>query len=150
MKVKKATRIARRGDALVQVGALPYRRVGESGAVEFLLLTSRETKRFVIPKGWRMKGRSDPQAAAREAAQEAGVEGHVDPAPIGTYRYWKRLRRAFVQVRVTVFGLEVEVELANWRERRQRSRQWLTREEAMTLLDEPELVTLIAGFVPAE
>jgi 8-oxo-dGTP pyrophosphatase MutT (NUDIX family) len=149
MKGKKATRTARRGDALVQVGALPYRRV-DSGAVEFLLLTSRETKRFIIPKGWRMKGRSDPQAAAREAAQEAGVEGRIDPAPIGTYRYWKRLKRAFVPVRVTVFGLEVEVELEKWRERRQRSRQWLSREQAMALLDEPELVTLIAGFSPRE
>jgi 8-oxo-dGTP pyrophosphatase MutT (NUDIX family) len=147
MKGKKATRIARRGDALVQVGALPYRRV-DSGPVEFLLLTSRETRRFVIPKGWRMKGRSDPQAAAREAAQEAGVKGRVDPAPIGTYSYWKRLKNAFVPVRVTVFGLEVEVELANWRERRERTRQWLTREQAMSLLDEPELVTLIAGFTP--
>jgi 8-oxo-dGTP pyrophosphatase MutT (NUDIX family) len=149
MKGKKATRIARRGDALVQVGALPYRHV-DSGPVEFLLLTSRETKRFIIPKGWRMKGRSDAQAAAREAAEEAGVEGRVDPAPIGTYRYWKRLRRAFVPVRVIVFGLLVEVELEKWRERRQRSRQWLTREQAMALLDEPELVTLIAGFSPSE
>jgi 8-oxo-dGTP pyrophosphatase MutT (NUDIX family) len=149
MKGKKATRIARRGDALVQVGALPYRRT-DSGSLEFLLLTSRETRRFIIPKGWRMKGRSDPHAAAREAAQEAGVEGRIDPEPIGTYRYWKRLKRAFVPVRVTVFGLEVEVELANWRERPQRTRQWLTREAAIALLDEPELVTLIAGFAPAE
>jgi 8-oxo-dGTP pyrophosphatase MutT (NUDIX family) len=147
MKGKKATRIARRGDALAQVGALPYRHV-DSGAIEFLLLTSRETKRFVIPKGWRMKGKSDPHAAAVEAAQEAGVKGRIDPAPAGTYSYWKRLKRVFVPVRVTVFGLEVDVELPNWKERRQRTRQWLTREEALSLVDEPELVTLIAGFAP--
>jgi len=101
MKLKKATRIARRGGALAQVAALPYRR-GASGVVHFMLLTSRETKRFVIPKGWRMKGKSEPQAAALEAGQEAGVSGRVDPVPIGTYSYWKRLRRAFLPVRVTV------------------------------------------------
>ena len=70
MKSKKAEKIARRGEMLDQIGALPYRR-GPSGAVEFLLLTSRGTRRFVIPKGWRIKGKSDSQAAAVEARQEA-------------------------------------------------------------------------------
>lgn len=147
MKLKKATRIARRGGALAQVAALPYRR-GAAGVVDFMLLTSRETKRFVIPKGWRMKGRSEPQAAALEAGQEAGIRGRVDPVPIGTYHYWKRLRRAFLPVRVTVYGLEVEAELDEWKERGERSREWLTREQAISLVDEPELVTLIAGFTP--
>ena len=147
MKLKKATKIARRGGVLSQVAALPYRRSG-AATVHFLLLTSRETKRFVIPKGWRMKGKSDAQAAAREAGQEAGVGGRIDPVPIGTYRYWKRLRRTFVPVSVTVYGLEVEDELDDWKERKQRSREWLTREQAISLVDEPELVTLIAGFTP--
>jgi 8-oxo-dGTP pyrophosphatase MutT (NUDIX family) len=147
MKLKKATKIARRGGALAQVAALPYRRSGPD-AVHFLLLTSRETKRFVIPKGWRMKGKSEAQAAALEAGQEAGVDGRIDPVPLGTYRYWKRLRRAFVPVSVTVYGLEVEDERDDWKERDERSREWLTREQAISLVDEPELVTLIAGFAP--
>ena len=122
----------------------------EIEAVPTLLIFSggRETKRFVIPKGWRMKGKSDAQAAAREAGQEAGVGGRIDPVPIGTYRYWKRLRRTFVPVSVTVYGLEVEDELDDWKERGERSREWLTREQAISLVDEPELVTLIAGFTP--
>lgn len=147
MKYKKATKIARRGGALAQVAALPYRR-SRSGAVDFLLLTSRETKRFVIPKGWRMKGKSDAQAAALEAGEEAGVGGRIDPVPVGTYRYWKRLRRAFVPVSVTVYGLEVEDVLDDWKESKERSREWLSREQAISLVDEPELVTLIAGFSP--
>jgi len=145
MKTKRAKKIARRGDALGQVGALPYRR-RPSGELEFLLLTSRQTHRFVIPKGWRMKGKADPQAAAMEAEQEAGVTGRVDPTPVGTYRYWKRLRNAFVPVRVIVYALEVEAELADWKERRQRKRQWLTLDQAASLVDEPELVSLIANF----
>jgi 8-oxo-dGTP pyrophosphatase MutT (NUDIX family) len=145
MKSKKATKIARRGDMLGQVGALPYRR-GPSGKVEFLLLTSRETRRFVIPKGWRMQGKSDPQAAALEAKQEAGVKGRIDPTAIGSYQYWKRLGKAFVSVNVVVYALEVETESPKWKEARQRQKQWLTAEQAAALVDEPELVSLIAGF----
>jgi|SRR4051794_19248348 8-oxo-dGTP pyrophosphatase MutT (NUDIX family) len=148
MKQKKAVRIARRGDALVQVAALPWRRA-LSGEIEFLLLTSRETERIIIPKGWRMKGKSDAAAAAREAEQEAGVLGRVDAAPLGTYRYWKRIKKAFVPVRVAVFALEVETEMLKWKEQRQRRKQWLTRQQAATLVDEPELVSLIEGFTPA-
>jgi len=130
---------------LGQVGALPYRR-GASGRLEFLLLTSRGTRRFVIPKGWRMKGKSDSQAAALEAKQEAGVKGRIDPATIGSYQYWKRLGKAFVPVKVVVYALEVETEAPKWREASQRERQWLTAEQAAALVDEPELVSLIAGF----
>src|SRR4051794_35685821 len=148
VKSKKATKIARRGEMLDQVGALPYRR-GPSGKIEFLLVTSRGTRRFVIPKGWRMKGKSDSQAAALEARQEAGVRGRIDPAAIGSYQYWKRLGRAFVPVNVAVYALEVETESPKWREAGQREKQWLTAEQAAMLVDEPELVSLIAGFTPS-
>jgi 8-oxo-dGTP pyrophosphatase MutT (NUDIX family) len=145
MKSKKAEKIARRGKMLGQVGALPYRR-GPSGAVEFLLLTSRGTRRFVIPKGWRIKGKSDSQAAAVEARQEAGVKGRVSPAAIGSYQYWKRLGKAFVPINVAVYALEVETESQKWKEAGQRQKQWLTAKQAAALVDEPELVSLIGGF----
>jgi 8-oxo-dGTP pyrophosphatase MutT (NUDIX family) len=148
VKSKKATKIARRGEMLDQVGALPYRR-DPSGKIEFLLVTSRGTRRFVIPKGWRMKGKSDSQAAALEARQEAGVRGRINPAAIGSYQYWKRLGRAFVPVNVAVYALEVETESPKWREAGQREKQWLTAEQAAMLVDEPELVSLIAGFTPS-
>lgn len=95
MKQKKAAALIKRGKTLKQVGVLPYRRL-PSGEAEFLLITSRGTQRFVIPKGWRMKGKPDWKAAAIEAEQEAGVLGETDRNPIGQYRYWKRLRSAFV------------------------------------------------------
>lgn len=146
MKARKAKKVARRGDALVQVGALPFRRTDDG--VEFMLLTSRETSRFIIPKGWRMKGKGDPQAAAKEAEQEAGVTGQIRSDPVGTYRYWKRLKNAFVQVRVSVYALEVEATLPNWKERGQRRRQWLKPDQAVRLVDEPELVSLLQDFRP--
>jgi 8-oxo-dGTP pyrophosphatase MutT (NUDIX family) len=149
MKAKKAKKIARKGKVLHQVGALPYRRV-DAGAVEFLLLTSRTTRRFIIPKGWQMKGRTDQQAAALEAKQEAGVTGRIDPTPVGAYQYWKRLKNAFVPIKVTVYSLEVEAELSNWKERQQRQRKWLTSDEAASLVDEPGLVSLLAAFSPRD
>jgi 8-oxo-dGTP pyrophosphatase MutT (NUDIX family) len=149
MKTKKAKKIARKGHPIHQVAALPYRQP-YPGAVEFLLLTSRGTRRFLIPKGWEMKGKTPQQAAAIEAKQEAGVTGWIDPTPIGAYQYWKRLKNAFVPVNVTVYALEVEAELSNWKERSQRQRRWLTSHEAASLVDEPGLVSLLAGFRPRE
>ncbi|MDW6021005.1 NUDIX hydrolase [Mesorhizobium sp. BAC0120] len=149
MKTKKAKKIARKGHPIHQVAALPYRRP-YAGAVEFLLLTSRNTRRFLIPKGWTMKGKTPQEAAAIEAQQEAGVTGRIDPTPIGAYQYWKRMKNAFVPVHVTVYALEVETELSNWKERRQRQRKWLTSHEAASLVDEPGLVSLLAGFQPQD
>src|SRR5580658_9664578 len=71
----------------LQIAALPSRRTA-AGGVEVLLITSRETGRFIIPKGWPMKQLSDPDAAAREAYEEAGVVGKVKRKPIGDYFYW--------------------------------------------------------------
>lgn len=147
MKEKKATTRARRGKSIRQVAALPFRRAA-SGEIEFLILTSRTTRRFVIPKGWPMKGLSDAAAAATEASDEAGVSGEVSAAPIGSYRYWKRLRSAFIPIDVAVFALHVTDELANWAERRQRQKQWIRREEAVRLIDEPDLASLMAAFEP--
>lgn len=74
---------------LTQIAALPLT-VGDDGNVRVLLLTSRETKRWVIPKGWPMKGRKPYEAAAQEALEEAGVIGHTKKNPIGSYVYFKR------------------------------------------------------------
>lgn len=142
IKQKKAVWRARKGRSIRQVGALPYRRSGV-GDVEFLLITSRETRRFLIPKGWPIRGLKDWDAAALEARQEAGVAGAVEPAPIGSYRYWKRMKSAFVPIEVVVYPLLVTEELADWRERDQRAREWLGYEQARAIVDEPELVTLM-------
>ncbi len=130
-----------------QVAALPWRR-GTDG-LEILLITSRETHRWVTPKGGRMTGRTDPEAAAQEALEEAGVEGVVDERPLGQFRYLKRLkRRAPRWLAVDVYGLQVTAEHDDWKERAERERVWLPREEAARRVDELELKALIAAFDP--
>ena len=130
-----------------QVAALPWRN-GDAG-VEVLLVTSRETRRWVTPKGGRMTGRTDPEAAAQEALEEAGVEGVVDERPLGQFRYLKTLkRRAARWLLVDVYGLRVTAEHDDWKERAERERVWLSREEAADRVDEPELKALISAFDP--
>lgn len=130
-----------------QVAALPWRR-GRDG-VEILLVTSRETRRWVTPKGGRMSGKTDAEAAAQEALEEAGVEGVVGKRPLGSFRYLKVLkRRASRWCAVDLYGLEVTVEHPDWKERAERERVWLSRDEAARLVDEPDLKALIAAFEP--
>lgn len=128
-----------------QVAALPWRR-SEAG-IEILLVTSRETRRWVTPKGGRMPGKTDAEAAAQEALEEAGVEGRVAHDPLGTFRYLKVLkRRAPRWCVVSVYALEVRVQHDDWHERGQRERTWIGRDEAVRRVDEPDLKALIAAF----
>jgi 8-oxo-dGTP pyrophosphatase MutT (NUDIX family) len=128
-----------------QVAALPWRR-GVNG-LEILLVTSRETRRWVTPKGGRMPGRTDAESAALEALEEAGVEGVMTGAPIGTFRYLKVLkRRAPRWCVVALHALEVRVEHPVWQEQAERQRVWVSRDEAVLRVDEPDLKALIAAF----
>ena len=132
-----------------QVAALCWR-AGQGGAVEVLLVTSRDTGRWVTPKGGRMPGLSDARAAALEALEEAGVEGEVAEPPVGTFRYLKRLkRRAPRPTEVTVFALRVDQELADWKEAAQRTRRWFSVEEAVAVVEETDLQALIRTFAAA-
>jgi 8-oxo-dGTP pyrophosphatase MutT (NUDIX family) len=147
LKKKKIEKQARRGRLIRQVAALPYRHVADGGT-EILLLTSRQTRRFVLPKGWPVKGRRDCEAAAQEAREEAGVVGTFSEQPVGRFRYWKRLKGSFVPVTVDVYPLHVERELDQWKERKSRRRAWLTLDKAVLLIDEPELVSILESKVP--
>ena len=128
-----------------QVAALPVR-VDDEGRVHVLLITSRETQRFIIPKGWPMKGRKDHQAAAIEAQQEAGIIGRIQKKPVGSYTYWKRRAEHFDYCRVKVFLLEFRHQLPDWREKAQRRGAWLLADEAANLVDEPGLVQIVQGL----
>ncbi|WP_374470290.1 NUDIX hydrolase [Phenylobacterium sp.] len=131
-----------------QYAALPWRRAAD-GAVEVLLITSRETRRWVIPKGWPIKGLKSPKSAAREAYEEAGVTGDVAKKKLGVYHYDKRLASGRMQhVKVTVFPLRVEAEADAWPEQGQREKLWTRVEDAAPRVDEPELQALIAAFRP--
>lgn len=130
-----------------QVAALPWRRAGDG--IEILLVTSRETRRWVTPKGGRIAGKTDAASAAQEALEEAGVEGVVTETPIGTFRYLKVLkRRAPRWCVVAVHALEVRVEHPVWQEQAERDRVWMSAERAAASVGEADLAEIIRDFQP--
>jgi len=103
--------------ALKQVAALPFIRHPD-GALEVLLITSRETQRWIIPKGWPKRGLRPHKSAAIEARQEAGLLGRVGKKPLGSYRYLKQMSELkTIECTVTVFPMEVEAQQLKWSER---------------------------------
>jgi 8-oxo-dGTP pyrophosphatase MutT (NUDIX family) len=133
--------------ARMQYGALCWR--GGAVGVEILLITSRDTGRWVIPKGWPMPGLAPEAAAAQEAWEEAGVEGVMEPVCLGRYGYQKCLTEvAQVPCAVAVYGLQVAREAEKFPEAKVRTRQWVPQSQAATMVNEPDLGALIAGFVP--
>jgi len=128
----------------MQVGALAIR-IGDGGAPEVLLVTSRETKRWVIPKGWPMKGKKNWEAAATEASEEAGIVGKVRKKPIGDYLYFKRRAAHFDLCKVEVYLLDVEKRLTSYKEQGQRETRWFPLDEAADLVDEQGLSALLRG-----
>lgn len=144
---KIAVEGAASGPTRMQYGALCWRE-GVAG-VEVLLITSRDTGRWVIPKGWPMAGLAPETAAAREAWEEAGVEGVVSPVCIGRFGYHKGLSvTTSVPCAVAVFGLRVARLAEKFPESKARHRQWFTLPEAADLVHEADLSRLIAGFAP--
>lgn len=145
-KDRRSAAQGRRTDRLVQFAALAWR-PAEGGGVDILLITSRETRRWVIPKGWPIKGLKPHQAAAREAWEEAGVEGRTGALKIGAFDYDKRLSSGALQpVRVEVYPLRVETVHEKWPEAHQRERAWVTPDEAARRVDEPGLSRLLDRF----
>ncbi|RUW73234.1 MULTISPECIES: NUDIX hydrolase [unclassified Mesorhizobium] len=139
---KTAVRKAKKGERIRQVAAIPFR-LDAGGDMEVMLVTSRTTRRFIVPKGWPMKGKSGRKAAMIEAREEAGVLGDILKQPAGTYSYWKRLASRFVRVDVVVYLLNVTEELPRWMEAGTRQRAWLAPADAALLIDEPDLSTLL-------
>lgn len=125
-----------------QVAALPLRLTPE-GRIEVLLITSRETGRWVIPKGNPMKGRKRREVAGIEAHEEAGIAGTVEPGPWRSFEYWKRRDDGFVLCRVAVFLMLVNRMEPDWKEATQRQRMWLPARIAARLVLEPGLQALI-------
>ena len=128
-----------------QVAALPLRRT-KNGALEIMLVTSRRTGRWIIPKGWPSKKLDDCSAAAREARQEAGVKGKIAKEALGSYRYVKPELGDASPIDVTVFLLAVLKQCKRWREKRQRRRAWFDVLDAAGKIQDPELSSLIGAL----
>ena len=130
-----------------QFGALCWRVQGDK--LEFLLITSRQRKRWIIPKGWPVDGATPAEAAETEAWEEAGVKGKTAPVCLGIYSYTKYLDgREQLPCVVAVFPVRAKRLAANYPERSERRRKWFSRKKAAKLVDEPELANMIRGFDP--
>ncbi|HEX8126368.1 MAG TPA: NUDIX hydrolase [Allosphingosinicella sp.] len=128
---------------LTQYGVLPVRRAADGG-FEVLLITSRETRRWVVPRGNPIAGKSPVESAAQEAFEEAGIVGPVEAEPIGLYSYEKRRRSgASVPASVQLFRMTVAEERDSWPEKDQRERRWFAAAEAAAAVHEAELAELI-------
>jgi 8-oxo-dGTP pyrophosphatase MutT (NUDIX family) len=127
----------------LQYGALPYR-ISSGRQTEFMLLTSRETRRWIIPKGWPKKGKSPHRSAAREAFEEAGVLGAVGRRPVGSFSYEKRLKNGgSVECEVRVFPLEVRRQSKEWPEKQERRVKWLSASKAVEKVKDRALSKII-------
>ena len=128
--------------AVPQAAAVPLR-VGASGRVEVLLVTSRKGGRWIVPKGMTWF-RRDPSATARsEAYEEAGVGGELSREAVGFYEYRKRAAR----YRVAVYLMRVTREYDDWPERELRRRRWASRRDAQRLVKRKELRALIGEAI---
>ena len=127
----------------MQYAALPYR-VGAAGAIEVMLLTSRQTKRWVVPKGWPMKGKRPWRVAEIEAREEAGIIGRAAKTSIGSYHYSKDMSDGELRLlAVEVFPVLVRTELQEWREAHERTRAWHSVADATSLVSDGGLALLI-------
>jgi len=127
----------------VQYAALPYR-VSTRARTEFMLITSRETRRWIIPKGWPQKGRAPHRSAASEAFEEAGVVGKVGKQSDGYFLYEKQLKNGGVALcKVRVFALQVQHQSSTWPEKKERRVQWLSARRAANAVKDPSLREII-------
>lgn len=129
-------------DLRTQFAALCWRRRKDS--IDILVITTRTTGRWVIPKGWPMDGRSPAQSAAIEAMEEAGVRGIASERCIGVFTYLKDTADGDLPVAVAVFPVEVTELLDEWPERKLRRRRWMSLKKASKAVSDPELARLIA------
>jgi 8-oxo-dGTP pyrophosphatase MutT (NUDIX family) len=133
----------------VQYGALPYR-FTPTAALEILVVTTRQSRQWIVPKGWPIKRLSPAKSAAREAFEEAGVRGKIGARALGVFRYKKGANGngngSDPDYEVKIFPLLVRRQSATWPEFGQRVVQWVDPEKAIALIRDPELKTIVEKF----
>lgn len=133
-------------DVRTQFAALCYRI--KNGELEICMVTSRRSKRWILPKGWPMHKQTPANAAATEAWEEAGVIGTAIDHCLGAYSYVKPLSDNPTQVVVMVYPVAVSEVAQKWPEKSQRKRKWVSPKKAAKKLQEPELRRIVATFDP--
>lgn len=129
-----------------QIAALPMRWT-KSGKIQVLMVTSRDSGRWLMPKGWTMNGKKPWAAAEIEALEEAGALGHIGREVIGQYSYKKKLSNGHsLLCGVDVYPMMVERLKSNWKERAERKRKWFSAKGAAKRVSEPELAELLKSL----
>lgn len=130
-----------------QIAALPIR-FEKDGTIRVLMVTSRGTGRWVMPKGWTMDGKKPWRAAEIEALEEAGAVGEIGTEPLGDYGYLKKLDEGTsIPVQVRLYPMIVERLKKRWKERHERQRRWFTLKGAAKRVNEPELRALLLSLI---
>jgi 8-oxo-dGTP pyrophosphatase MutT (NUDIX family) len=131
---------------LRQVAALPWRQEND-GTISVLLVTSRTNKKWILPKGWGMHGKTDAETAQQEALEEAGIEGVMSSSPVGSYAYIKLFDDGSTKAaQAIVFSMLVTRQFRKWPERGQRRRKWVTAEQAAAMVFERGLSRFLTGL----
>jgi len=144
-----AVEIDDKRDLRSQFGALCYRM--KKGKPQILLITSRRTRRWIIPKGWPMEGKTPGDSALREAWEEAGVKGRVTGGCLSIYSYTKGISASDkLPCVVMVFPVKVEKLRDEYPEAGQRKRRWMSFKKAAKLVMEPELAHMLKKFDPSK
>lgn len=135
-------------NAATQVAALCWRLRG--GQMQVLLITSRGTGRWIVPKGWQIAGQDGPTSALIEAWEEAGVRGDVTEPPVGVYSYVKLMADGGMRpLLATLYPVRVRALLKSWPEMGERRRKWMSPRKAAARVAEPELAELLLAFAKA-
>jgi 8-oxo-dGTP pyrophosphatase MutT (NUDIX family) len=135
-------------DVRTQFAALCYRE--EDDKVKVLMVTSRRTGRWIIPKGWPQDGKTPIESALIEAWEEAGVKGRVTGDCLGLFSYQKNIEDDDdLPCVAMVYPVKVKSLSVHYPEKGQRKRRWMTLKKAAERVDEPELARLLKTFEPS-
>lgn len=146
-QVPIALRSRRKSDVRTQFAALCYRIRNDKP--EFLMVTSRGTKRWIIPKGWPLDGKTPAESALQEAWEEAGVLGRVTGPSLGLFSYHKILPQdGGLPCVAMVYPVRVRALADDYPELGQRKRKWMRPKKAAARVSEPELAQIIRAFDP--
>lgn len=120
----------------------------DRGRPRILLTTTRGTGRWILPKGWPIDGLSPAETAAREAWEEAGVQGRSRDLCLGLFSYCKATGSGDMLCVAVVYPVKVKTLSRRFPEKGQRQRKWFSPKKAASRVQEPELARILREFDP--
>ena len=130
-----------------QAAAFCYKK--KKGKKYVLLISSRGSKQWILPKGWLEDDLTEGKLAALEAKEEAGVITRPEKIKkMGAYRYNKRLsQKRCMRVHINVYSMPVKRLKKKFKERQQRKRKWVTIRKAIKLVSDEDLQAFLKKII---